>query len=90
MIITLIYIILIIALVYISIDLDKELFNGYYKKDLPNNTLGTGKFFFIPLIFPAKYFNKEKIKGGYVLYLFSIIALILSIYLFVKLIQLSR
>jgi hypothetical protein len=80
-----VYILLIGILVYIFIVLEKELTNEYYNKGLSKNPPGTGRFFFIPLIFPRNYFIKNKLLEGWLVYLFSLIAFFSALYFLIKL-----
>lgn len=51
-----------------------------------NKSKNKRKFFIIPIIWPKKFFKKEDIVEGYVIYIAHIIFLILGIWLFIKLI----
>lgn len=81
-----IYAVSICILVYIIIELEDDLRKDYFHKDLPGNTLGTGLYFFIALIYPWGYFRKEKLLEGWFVYLFNCIAFILAFCLFMMLI----
>jgi len=78
--------ILLIIMIYIHFDLEKNLRENYYKKSLPRNTLGTGEFFFIPLFFPNFYFRKEKISSGYLMYIFRTLIIFIIVYLIIQII----
>ena len=81
-----IYTALICIFVYIFLELEDDLRKDYFHKDLPDNTLGTGYYFFIALIFPWGYFRKEKLLEGWFVYLFSLVAFFSALFLFMKLI----
>lgn len=81
----LIYLFLIGILIYIYFILEEELRKEYYKKDFSGNSLGTGKFFFIALIFPRAYFRKDKLLEGWIIYFVNILIVFSTVYLLIKL-----
>lgn len=83
-----VYLILIGILIYIYISLYKDLKNKYYHKNLQDPTLGTGRFFFIALIFPKNYFKKETILEGWITYFINIIIIFCIVYILTKLFNL--
>lgn len=88
MILELVYVLLIIFLIYINWNLNKDLEKEYYKEDI--SKLGIGKFFFVALIFPSDYFKKNKVLLGWSVYLFMCITFILIFYLIFKLVGLLK
>jgi hypothetical protein len=78
-----IYTILLIGLVYVFFKIDTILRKDFLKEKL---TLGTSKLFFLALIFPKKYFKKNKILEGWLLYVLDLIIVFVAFFFFIKLI----
>jgi hypothetical protein len=85
----LIDIVLIVALIYIYLELDNDLIKNYYHKDLPKNAFGIGRFFFIALIFPRGYFKEVTLLKGWFIYLVNICVSLGIIYFVIDLFNLT-
>jgi len=82
----LLYILGIIVLSYIQISIDHELREEYLSEKGVKNPSATG-WRFVALFIPKAYFKKEKIWGGYGLYLFNLVMLAATIFLIAQLLS---
>lgn len=83
--IKILYVILIIGLPALSILIRRKIIEKkFFKKNILPTSLYLDRRFLIALFFPQDYFKKEKFWQGYLLYIFSVILFIISIYLFIK------
>ena len=83
-----VYIFTVVVLGYIFIKTNRELKEKYYLEKLP--FFGTGNIPFLPLLFPKKYFIKEELWDGYIVYLFNFFSIVGIIYFLFKLWSLIR
>jgi hypothetical protein len=85
--IEIIYILIIIILGYFFFYLEKRLKKEYYTNYALSSGLAIGRFAFIPLLFPKRYFKKESFCRAYILYIIRTAVPVLIVYLlFFKLI----
>jgi hypothetical protein len=78
------YALLVICLGYLFFRIDILLRKEFLKEKL---TIGTSKLFFLALIFPKRYFKKDKILVGWLIYVLDLIVLFGTFYLLIKLIR---
>lgn len=66
--------------------LDILLKNNYYNEEVNSTRLIAGEYLLITLMYPKRYFKKNKLCKGYFIYLLSRIVLFVFIYIMIKLI----
>jgi hypothetical protein len=84
---SLIYLGVAFVLVFISFYLEKLLERKYYTSEAYGWPVG--RFFFIALFSPRKYFKKKNFSKAYIIYLLSIISLCIATYFLFVLLPLS-